>query len=99
MYPTIVVILVETQRSMTDIYEIGIPNTSRLAGRLESDHEARSTTLGHPSLAVGPINGVMDNEAESRLSRTLQSQDMQERDFEKVIAGINLKEGGVSTSG
>ena len=75
MYPTIVIVLVETQRSMTDICEISLPNISRLAGPAASDHEARAENLRHPSFAVGPIYSAMDDEAESPPFRALQSRD------------------------
>jgi len=102
MYPTIVVVLVETRRSMTDICEIGPSNASKIAGSVASDHEARATSssLGHSSFAVGPNNSMMDNEgAESPPSCSLQCHDVQERSLEKVILEINSKESQVSTSG
>ena len=93
MYPTIVIVLVETQRSMTDIYEISTPNTSRLAGPVAS--EARAATLRHPSFGV--LNITMDNEAESLPFRTLQSGGAQERGLGKVILEVNFKESQVRT--
>ena len=80
-----VVILVETQRSMTDIYETSLSDARRLAGLEASDLEARATTLGYPSFAAGPANSGMDHEADSSPSRVLQSRDIQERGLEKVI--------------
>ena len=71
MYPTIVVVLVETQRSMVDICEIGPSNASKTAGAAASDHEAHPTRLGRLSFAVGPINSAMDKEDESPPSRAL----------------------------
>ena len=69
MYPTIqatiVIVLVQTQRSMTDIFELSLSNASRLADLVASDHEARAATLRRPSFAVGPVDSVMDDEAES----------------------------------
>ena len=47
MYPTIVIVLVETQRSMTDICEISSSGASGLAGPVASDHEAHAATLRH----------------------------------------------------
>ena len=76
MYPTVVMVLVETQRSMADICEISPSNASRLAGPVAS--EARPATLGHLSFAVGPVHSATDNEAESQRSRALQSQGGQE---------------------
>jgi len=95
MYPTIVRLLVETQRSMVDICEISQANASRLTGLVAS--EARAATLGHPSFTVGPINSTMDNKPEFSPSRTLQSEDVQERGLEKVI--LELKESRISTGG
>ena len=80
MYPTIVIVLVETQRSMTDICEIGTPNASRLADPVPVASEARATTLGHPSFAVLDIS-IDNDSAGFPLSGVFQSQDVQERDF------------------
>jgi len=79
MYPTVVVVMVETQRSMADICEISPSNISRLAGPQVS--EPRAATLGPLSFAVGPIDSAMDNAAQS----PLQSDD--------VHAGTSLGEG------
>ena len=97
MYPTIVIVLVETQRSMTDIWEISPSNTSRLARPVASDHEAFALTSIYPSFVVGSVNSAMDNEAESLPSCALQNQDLQGRGSEKVILGV--KESWVSTRG
>ena len=60
-----VVILVETQRSMTDIYETSLSDARRRAlGLVASDHEARAATLGHPSFAAGPTNSAMDHDVQ-----------------------------------
>ena len=67
MYPTVVIILVETQRSVMDFCEIGPSNASTLADPVAS--KARPATLGHPSIAVGLIRTTTENEAESQ--RTL----------------------------
>ena len=99
MYPTIVVVLVETQRSMVDICEIGPSSPSKIAGAGASDCEARAGTLGHLSFAVGPIDSAMDKEAESPPSRALQREDGQGRGLENDILEVNLKESRVSTSG
>ena len=91
--------LVETQRSMTDIYEASLWDAKRLAGLVASDHEAHAATLGH-SFAVGPVNSTMDSEANSSPSHTLQSREVQERSLEKTIQlVVNLKESRVTTSG
>ena len=77
MYPTIVTILAETQRSMTDMCQISLPNASKLAIAGPAASEAHATTLGHPSFAA--LNITIDNEAESPPSRLVRSQDLQER--------------------
>ena len=100
MYPTIVIVLVETQRSVTDICEIGPSNASRLAGLVASDHEARAATLGHPSFAAGPANSAMDHEAGSLPSRALQSRDVKKCGLEKVSKlEVNFKDSQVTASG
>jgi len=97
MYPTVVIVLVETQRSMTDVCEIYPSNASKFAGSVASD--PRPATLGHLSFAVGPVHSTTDNEAESQRSGTLQSQGRQEQlgASEEVI--LELKENRVCTSG
>ena len=94
MYPTVVIVLVETQRSMADICEIGPPNASQLAGPVAS--EARPATLGHLSFAVGPVH-TTDDEAESQRSCVLQSQGGQEHGLQDVI--LEVKENQVRASG
>ena len=64
MYPTIVVVLVETQRSMVDICEIVPSNASKIAPAVASDHEAHPATLTRPTFAVEPINSAMSDQAE-----------------------------------
>ena len=95
MYPTVVIVLVETQNSMTDICEISPLNTTELAGPVAS--EPRPASLGHLSFAARPVHSMTDNEAESQLSRTLQSQARQELGLEEVI--LEVKERQVGTSG
>ena len=92
MYPTVVILLVETQRSMTDICEISSSNASELAAPVAS--EARPTTLGHLSFVVGPVYSTMDNAAESQRSRALQSQGGQGYDLEGAVLGVNESHGG-----
>ena len=72
MYPTVVIVLVETQRSMVDVCEIHTSNASTLAGPVAS--ESRPTTLGHLSFAVRPGHSTTDSEAESQLSNALHNQ-------------------------
>ena len=73
MYPTVVIILVETQRSMTDVCEISASNPSQFAGPPMTSG-ARAAVLGHLAFAVGPVYSTTDDEAESQRSRALQSQ-------------------------
>ena len=71
MGPTVIIVLVETKRSMTDIFEISPSNTIKFAGPVAS--EARPVTLGHLSFAVGPVRSTADNQAESQRSRFTES--------------------------
>ena len=71
MYPTVVIILVETQRLMTDVYEISPSNSSILEGPAAPEAPA---TLRHLPFVVDPINSTTENEAEPQHSRALQSQ-------------------------
>ena len=72
MYPTVVMVLVQTQRSMVDVCEIGPSNASKLMGPVAT--EARPATLERLPYVIGPVhNTIMDNEAESQHSRALQS--------------------------
>jgi len=95
MYPTVVVVLVESQRSMTDICEISPSNASKFAGPQASD--VRPATLGHLSFAGGPIYTTMDMESEYQRSRVLQSQGGQESDPQNVV--LEVKESRACTSG
>jgi len=81
MYPTVVVVLVETQCLMTDIYECPPPNAS--------------TRVGPVASGVRAAGSAMDKEAESPPSRALQSEHVQERGLEKVI--LEVEESRVST--
>ena len=71
MGPTVIIVLVETKRSMTDIFEISPSNTVKFAGPVVS--EARPVTLGHLPFAVGPVRSTADNQAESQRSRFIES--------------------------
>jgi len=70
IYPTLVVVLVETQRSMTDICEISSSNASKIAGL-----DACASTLRH--LSYVSIHSTMHTESESQRSRVSRSQDGQ----------------------
>ena len=76
MYPAIVILLVETQRSMTVICGISPSNT--LNG--VSPPALRPMTLEQPpfEFAVGPDEGAIDSVPHPSLSRALQSHDGQE---------------------
>jgi len=92
MYPTVVVVLVETQRSMTDICEVS--SATKIAG--PAPPESRPATLGHLSFAVGPMHSTIDIELESQWPPALQSQDGEEHGIEKVI--LEMKESQVDIS-
>ena len=83
MYPTVVILLVQIQRSTTDICEISPSNASRLVDPVTS--ETRPATLGHLSFAVGSVHSTTDNETESQCSHALQSQSGQEHDLEVIL--------------
>ena len=92
MYPAVVMVLVETQCSITDICEISPSNASKFVGPVAA--EARHATLGHLSFAVEPIHTTVDNESEYQRSRALQSQNGQEHGLEEVI--LEVKESHAS---
>ena len=83
MYPAVVVLLVETQHSMTDVCEISPSNATQFRGPVA--FEARDATLGHLSFAVGSVHSTADNNAESQRSRVLQSQGGHEHGLEEAI--------------
>ena len=85
-----VIVIVETQRSMADICEIIPWNASTLAAPVVS--EARTATLGHLSFA----HSTMNNEAESQFSRTLQSRGGQEHGLEAILEVKELEVGSSS---
>ena len=86
MYPTVVMLLVESQRSITDVCEISSSNTSKLAGPVA--REAYPATLGHLSFAVGPVNSSTDDDAVFQRSHALQRQGGQERGLEEAILEV-----------
>ena len=69
MYPTVMIVLTESQRSMAGICEISPSNASRLTDPVAS--EDRPTNLGHLSFAVGPVYSLTDNKAEPQRFRVL----------------------------
>ena len=74
MYPILVIVMVETQRSMVDMCEISPFSASRVAG------PASSLAVRRLSCAVGPIHSAMGNKSEFLHSRgfKLQTQDGQD---------------------
>ena len=94
MYPTVVLVLVKTQRSMTDIYP---SNATKLTGLVVQVTETRPATLGRLSLAGGAVHSMTDGEAESQDSRALPSQGGQEHGLEEVICEV--KESQLGSSG
>jgi len=94
MYPTVVIVLVETQRSMMDVCEINPSDAGKLVAPVGSDtSEARPATSGHLSFAVGSVHSTTDNETESQRSRALQSQGGQEHGLEEVILEVTESQG------
>lgn len=69
MYPTVVMVLIETHRSMTDVCGISPSIASKLAGAVAS--EARPATSRHFTFAVGPVHSTVDNEI-SALTRVVE---------------------------
>ena len=92
MYPTVVIVLIETQRSITDVCEISSSNASKPGGPVSS--KARPATLGCLSFAVEPVLTTTDNETESRQSLALQSQDGQEQGLENFIGEVKESRAG-----
>ena len=76
MYPTAIIVLIETQRSIMDVCEINPLNANNPGGPVAS--EARPENLGRLSFAVGPVHSTTDDETESQLSRVFRSQGGQE---------------------
>ena len=71
MYPTVVIVLVQTQRSMVDVCEISPSNACKFVSPVAS--EACPATLGRLSYEVGPVHNTVMEVAESQRSRALQS--------------------------
>jgi len=92
----VVIVLVETQRSMTDICEISPSNAGKLAAPVGS--EACPATPGHLFFAVAPAHSTTDHEAEPQRSRALRSQGGQEHGLGEGVI-LEVKESQVSTSG
>ena len=78
------IVLIETQRSMTDICEIDLSNGSKPTDPVTS--EAHLATLGYLPFAVKPAHSVAtDKAAESRCLRDLRSQGRRGYDMDGVI--------------
>ena len=56
MYLTLVIVLIESQRSIMDACGISLLNTSGIAGPPAS--EARPATLGRPYFAIGSTRSI-----------------------------------------
>ena len=88
MYLTVVILLIETQRSMADVYEISLLDTSKLPQAGTEASEDLSATLGHLSrlpFAVGPMgHSTMGNGAEPSCSRALQRRGRQEHSLDVI---------------
>jgi len=91
-----VMLLVATQRSMMDVWEISLLNASSGAGPVAS--KVRPPILGQLSFAVGPVHRTTDNEAESQGSRALRSSVGQEEHGLKEVI-LEAKESQVGTRG
>ena len=73
MYPTVAILLVESQRSMMDFCEISRSNASKLVGPVAL--EAQPATSGNLRFAVRrlwPVHCTMDDKAKSQRLHTLQ---------------------------
>ena len=92
MYPTVVIVLVETQRSMADFCEISPSIAIRLKGPTAS--QARPATSGRFSFAVGPVYNTMTYELESQPSRTVQNPGGQEHGLKEVVLEEKESQGG-----
>ena len=86
MYPTVVMLLIETQLSMTNICEISEISPSNATAPVAS--EARRKSLGPVSFTVRPVYSTTADETESQRSSTLQSQGGQEYGLDEVIFGV-----------
>lgn len=95
MYPTVVMVLVESRRSMMDICELSLSNPTVIAGRVAS--KARPATLRHTSFAFRPIDSTADNKPESQHPRVSQSWDEEGYELEEAI--LEAKQSRVSTGG
>jgi len=97
MYPTLTIVLVETQRSMMDVCEIGPSDAGKFAGAVALS-DARGATSGRLSFPVEQIRTTMDSESVFLPSRALRpGRDGQGHGLEKVI--LEVKERQVGNSG
>ena len=93
MYPTVVMVLVDTQRSMMDVCEISPSNASKLAGPVSS--EAHPATSGQIFFAAGqPVHSTTEKEAGSQSSCTLQSQGAEDHGLDEVIFEVKVGTSG-----
>ena len=85
MYPTVVILLVETQRSMMDVCEIS-----------PSDAPSKVTAPAGPEdLFYDRANGPSRTSKESLCSRALQSQCRQEHSLDEVVLEVKESQVGL----
>ena len=80
----LVVVLVETQRSMADICEVSPSNASKLAGPVASQAGACAPTPEYIPFSFESIHSTIENELESQVPRVVGT-DGQEHGLEKAI--------------
>ena len=83
--------MIETQRSMMDVCEIGLSNIGQPAGPVT--YETRPTSLGPLSFVDGPVHSMTDSEMESQRLRAFQSQGVQDHALEEDILEVKEKSG------
>ena len=88
MYPTVVMLLLDTRGSMEDVCEISPLNASQLAGPVVS--EARSHLQANSPLrcVVRPVHSTMDDKSGFQCLHALQSQGGQEHSLEEIILKV-----------
>ena len=70
MYPTVAILLVESQRSMMDFCKISRSNASKLAGPVAL--EAQPATSGFVVRRLWPVHCTMNDKAKSQRLHALQ---------------------------
>jgi hypothetical protein len=91
IYPTAVIVLVESQRSMVDVY--GITPTDLTKGSGSATREARAATLGHLSFATAPGQSMNDIESvDGEKSRILRGYSEGESTLGKPIDSVDKED-------